>query len=141
MADDELSALATLDDVAKFLKHQVVTGLTDYATAKLHMASNVLRMLYRNENGTALDDDTADDRLLMELSRDTVAVSVAIDLKRAEANLEQDNDLSSFSSFTETAGGYSFTGSWNGSEEDVFFTDNQLRNMGIGRSTIGRFMI
>lgn len=136
----EPTAFCTTEDVEAFLKHPIPSGLEDYEERKRMMASNVLRILMGNENRDA-DDEYLNDPVMHDMLRDTVAVSVAIDMRREQATLDAGQDLSAFSSFTQSAGGYTFTGEWRGSAEDVFFTQNQLRNLGIGRPTIRRFNV
>lgn len=136
---DELQPFATIEDVEVFLKHSIPAALVEYAERKLSFASNVLRMMARSEGNNW--EDTSDDALLTRMLKDTVAANVAIDVKKEEAKSDEDTDLSMFKQFTQTAGSYSFSGTWQGSNEDVFFTENQLTNLGIGLSTISAFSI
>jgi len=133
-----LTPLAELSDVEIYLKHKTPAELETYANRKLAASSNVLRMLFRAE-GNDLDEKLVDDELLSSLVNDTVAVNVAIDIRKEEAKLGEDVDLSAFSQFTQSAAGYSFSGTWQGNPEDVFFTVNQLANLGIGQSAISTF--
>lgn len=134
----ELIPLATLNDVETYLKHKVSAELVEYTERKLSATSNVLRMLYRLE-GDNLDDLITTDNLVKTLVNDTVATTVAIDVKKEEAKLGDDVDLSAFSQFTQSAAGYSFSGTWQGNAEDVFFTTNQLNNLGLRLPTISTF--
>lgn len=136
----ELTPFCILEDTEAFLKHPVPAALEDYEARKRMMASNVLRLLMQNE-GRDADKEYEENALMHDMLRDTVAVSVAIDIRREQANLDSGQDLSPFSSFTQSAGGYTFTGEWRGNAEDVFFTSNQLKNLGIGRPTIRRFSV
>lgn len=140
MAD--LTPLCTLDDVEVYLHSDVPANLTEYVERKIGASGNVLRRLMRNEGKDldALIDPTSPDydQLTYEQARDAVAVNVALDVKRVIENQSSEQDLSSFSTFTQTAGGYSFSGTWAGNSEDVFFTANQLANLGIGRATISK---
>jgi len=136
----ELVPLADISDVEVYLKHAVPAALVEFAERKLGASGNVLRLLFRKE-GTNLDNEIVEDSLIAALTKDAVAVNVAADVKREESVLDSDVDLSAFSQFTQTAGGYSFTGEWQGSSEDVFFTQNQLSNLGLGQSTISTFLL
>ena len=140
MAD--LKPVCTLDDVEIYLHADVPTNLTEYVGRKIGASGNVLRRLMRNEGknlDTLIDEQSLDyDQLTYEQARDAVAVNVALDVKRVIDNQGSEQDLSSFSQFTQTAGGYSFSGTWAGNSEDVFFTSTQLANLGIGRATISQ---
>lgn len=139
MQDDTQSQpLCTLEDVEVYMISSTPSDMVEYAERKIGAASDVLRRLCRNE-GRDLDKEISDDSLTRRQARETVAVATAISLKKTiAAKGDSGVDMSAFSSFTQTAAGYSFTGSWNGSNEDVFFTQNQLTNMGIGLQTIRR---
>lgn len=137
MPDQDIS-FCTIADVEVYLGVSIPSDMLEYANRKIGAASDVLRRLCRNE-GRDLDKEMKTDSLTQRQAKETVAVATAISLKKTIA-AKGDNglDLSSFSSFTQSAAGYSFTGSWNGNAEDVFFTQNQLTNMGIGLQTIRR---
>ena len=135
-----MTPFCELTDVEIYLRQAVPNDQEEYATRKIGAASNVLRRLFRNE-GKDADQLAETDPLTKEQLNDTVAASVAIDIKHVMSAAESDNDLSAFSEFTQAAGGYSFSGKWAGNSEDVFFTSNQLKNLGIGRPTIARFQI
>ena len=131
-------ALCTIEDVEAYLIASIPSDMVEYANRKIGAASDVLRRLCRNE-GRDLDKEMEKDDLTRRQAKETVAVATAISLKKTiAAKGDSGLDLSSFSSFTQSAAGYSFTGSWNGNNEDVFFTQNQLTNMGIGLQTIRR---
>lgn len=131
-------ALCTIEDVEAYLIASIPSDMVEYANRKIGAASDVLRRLCRNE-GRDLDKEIEKDDLTRRQAKETVAVATAISLKKTiAAKGDSGLDLSSFSSFTQSAAGYSFTGSWNGNNEDVFFTQNQLTNMGIGLQTIRR---
>lgn len=135
------NSFCTLEDVEIYMRKKIPAGMVDYAKRKMVAASDVLRRLCREE-GRDLDKETQDDGLTSRQARDTVAASVAIDLSRSIVSADADNgdnDLSNFKQFTQSAGGYSFTGVWAGHAEDVFFTENQLQNMGIGITTVRKF--
>ena len=140
MAD--LKPVCTLDDVELYLHADVPTNLTGYVERKIGASGNVHRRLMRNEGknlDTLIDETSPDyDQLTYEQARDAVAVNVALDVKRVIENKDSEQDQSSFSQFTLTAGGYSFSGTWAGNSEDVFFTSTQLANLGIGRATISQ---
>lgn len=135
-----MEPLATIEDTEAFLLHTVPSNLTDYEERKRGMASNTLRQLFAKQ-GDDLDKMVADSTMFHDLVRDTIAVSVAQDVRRKETEQESDTDLSSFSSFTQSAGGYTFTGEWRGNTDDVFFTRSQLKNLGVAQCTIGRFSL
>lgn len=131
-------ALCTIEDVEAYLIASIPSDMVEYTNRKIGAASDVLRRLCRNE-GRDLDKEMEKDDLTRRQAKETVAVATAISLKKTiAAKGDSGLDLSSFSSFTQSAAGYSFTGSWNGNNEDVFFTQNQLTNMGIGLQTIRR---
>ena len=138
----ELTPVCTLNDVELYLHADVPANLTGYVGRKIGASGNVLRRLMRNEGKDldALINPTSPDydQLTYEQARDAVAVNVALDVKRVIDNQSSEQDLSSFSTFTQTAGGYSFSGTWAGNSEDVFFTSTQLANLGIGRATISQ---
>lgn len=136
----ELKPLATVEDTEAYLRHKVPINLVDYEERKRGAASNVLRMMYRNQ-GDDLDKQITEDPLTRQMVADIIGVSVAQDVSRKESTSESDTDLSAFKTFTQTAGGYSFTGEWRGNTDDVFFTSNQLRQLGVGRATIARFQL
>ncbi len=136
----EPTPLAEIEDTEAFLLHSVPSSLVEYEKRKRNMASNTLRILFANQ-GDDLDAKCADSPVFAQLVRDTVAVSVAQDVRRKETEQDSDTDLSSFSSFTQSAGGYTFTGEWRGNTDDVFFTRTQLKNLGVSQSTIGRFKL
>ena len=140
MAD--LKPVCDLDDVELYLHADVPTNLTGYVGRKIGASGNVLRRLMRNEGkdlDALINEKSPDyDQLTYEQARDAVAVNVALDVKRVIDNQGSEQDLSSFSQFTQTAGGYSFSGTWAGNSEDVFFTSTQLANLGIGRATISQ---
>lgn len=135
---DALKPLATIEDTEAYLRHKIPADLVDYEARKRGAASNVLRMMYRNQ-GDDLDRQVAEDPLTRQMVADIIGVSVAQDVNRKESMTESDTDLSAFKTFTQTAGGYSFTGEWRGNTDDVFFTNNQLKQLGVGRATIARF--
>lgn len=138
--DIDQVSFCSVNDVELYMRKKLPAGMVDYAKRKMTAASDVLRRLCLLEDRD-LDKEVEESPLTMRQARDTVAASVAIDLSRtmvATGNDEEDN-LSNFKQFTQSAGGYSFTGVWAGHAEDVFFTDNQLQNMGIGIATIRRF--
>lgn len=137
---DELKPLATVEDTEAYLRHKVPVDLVDYEERKRGAASNVLRMMYRNQ-GDDLDKLVTEDPLTRQMVADIIGVSVAQDVNRKESMSESDTDLSAFKTFTQTAGGYSFTGEWRGNTDDVFFTSNQLKQLGVGRATIARFQL
>ena len=137
---DELKPLATVEDTEAYLRHTVPVDLVDYEERKRGAASNVLRMMYRNQ-GDDLDKQVAEDPLTRQMVADIIGVSVAQDVSRKESMSESDTDLSAFKTFTQMAGGYSFTGEWRGNTDDVFFTNNQLKQLGVGRATIARFQL
>lgn len=137
---DELKPLATVEDTEAYLRHKIPVDLVDYEARKRGAASNVLRMMYRNQ-GDDLDKQVEEDPLVHQMVADIIGVSVAQDVGRKEAMSDSDTDLSAFKTFTQTAGGYSFTGEWRGNTDDVFFTSNQLKQLGIGRPTIARFQL
>lgn len=137
---DELEPLATVEDTEAYLRHKIPVDLVDYEARKRGAASNVLRMMYRNQ-GDDLDKQVTEDPLTRQMVADIIGVSVAQDVGRKEAMSDSDTDLSAFKTFTQTAGGYSFTGEWRGNTDDVFFTGNQLKQLGIGRPTIARFRL
>ena len=140
MAD--LKPLCTSDDVEIYLHSDIPIKFADYVQRKIGASGNVLRRLMRDEGrdlDTLIDTTSPDyDQLTYEQVRDAVAVNVALDVKRVIQNDSAESDLSSFSQFTQSAGGYSFSGTWAGNAEDVFFTESQLSNLGIGRATISR---
>jgi hypothetical protein len=137
---DELKPLATVEDTEAYLRHKVPIDLVDYEERKRGAASNVLRMMYRNQ-GDDLDKQVTEDPLTRQMVADIIGVSVAQDVSRKESMSDSDTDLSAFKTFTQTAGGYSFTGEWRGNTDDVFFTNNQLKQLGVGRATIARFQL
>lgn len=137
---DEPKPLATVEDTETYLRHKVPIDLADYEARKRGAASNVLRMMYRNQ-GDDLDKQAAEDPLTRQMVADIIGVSVAQDVSRKESMSDSDTDLSAFKTFTQTAGGYSFTGEWRGNTDDVFFTSNQLKQLGVGRATIARFQL
>ncbi len=131
--------LCELDDVEVYLHSKVPASLVEFADRKIGAASDVLRRLCRNE-GRDLDKEIEEDDLTGRQAKETVAMVVAIALKRTIAGTaDNGQDMSAFTSFTQSAAGYSFTGTWNGNPEDVFFTSNQLQNMGIGLQTIRKY--
>lgn len=137
--------LCTLEDVETYLRSAVPIKTVEYAERKIGASSDVLRRLFRND-GRDLDeivDPTSEeyDALTVRQARDAVAVNVALDLKRVIANDGNDTDLDSFSTFTQSVDGISFSGTWQGNSEDVFFTANQLYNIGLSRPTIRRLQI
>ena len=134
---DELKPLATVEDTEAYLRHKVPVNLVDYEERKRGAASNVLRMMYRNQ-GDDLDEQVNEDPLTRQMVADIIGVSV---VSRKESMSDSDTDLSAFKTFTQTAGGYSFTGEWRGNTDDVFFTSNQLKQLGVGRATIARFQL
>lgn len=138
----ELKPVCTLDDVELYLHADIPSKLTGYVGRKIGASGNVLRRLMRNEGkdlDALIDQKSPDyDQLTYEQARDAVAVNVSLDVKRVIDNQGSEQDLSSFSQFTQTAGGYSFSGTWAGNSEDVFFTSTQLANLGIGRATISQ---
>lgn len=137
-SETQNQALCTIEDVEAYLIASIPSDMVEYANRKIGAASDVLRRLCRNE-GRDLDKEMEKDDLTRRQAKETVAVATAISLKKTiAAKGDSGLDLSSFSSFTQSAAGYSFTGSWNGNNEDVFFTQNQLTNMGIGLQTIRR---
>lgn len=141
MSDDEEVSFCDLTDIEIYLRKKVPADKVDYAKRKMAAASDVLRRLCLLE-GKDLDKEVSESALTKRQARDTVAASVAIDLSRtiaAAPDSDDGKDISSFKQFTEAAGGYSFTGIWAGNSEDVFFTTNQLRNMGIGIQTVRKF--
>ena len=129
-----------ITDVEVFLKHNVPGELVDYAERKIAFASNTLRMMKKFE-GHDLDADMLDDSVLAQMLTDTVAANVAIDVRKEEAKLADDTDLSGFNQFTQTVGNVSFSGTFGGNNEDIFFTQSQLKGLGIGLSTISRFSL
>lgn len=137
-SETQNQALCTIEDVEAYLIASIPSDMVEYANRKIGAASDVLRRLCKNE-GRDLDKEMEKDDLTRRQAKETVAVATAISLKKTiAAKGDSGLDLSSFSSFTQSAAGYSFTGSWNGNNEDVFFTQNQLTNMGIGLQTIRR---
>lgn len=141
MAEDTPVALCSVEDVEAYLMVSLPGGKVEYAKRKINATSDVLRRLCRNE-GWDLDKRIKEDSLTARQAKDTVAAATAISLKKTLAATNDDGqDLSAFSSFTQSAAGYSFTGSWNGNPEDVFFTQNQLTNMGIGLQAIRRELV
>lgn len=137
---DTLQPLATVEDTEAYLRHTIPANLVDYEERKRGAASNVLRMMYRNQ-GDDLDKQVMEDPLVRQMVADIIGVSVAQDILRKESTTESDTDLSAFKTFTQSAGGYSFTGEWRGNTDDVFFTNNQLKQLGVGRATIARFQL
>lgn len=140
-SSSENIGLCDIDDVEVYLHSSIPADMVDFAKRKIDATSDVLRRLCRNE-GWDLDKEMGEDPLTRRQAKETVAVSVAISLKRTiAASGDNGEDMSAFSTFTQSAAGYSFTGTWNGNPEDVFFTANQLHNMGIGLQTIRKFCI
>ena len=99
---DELKPLATVEDTEIYLRHKVPIDLVDYEERKRGAASNVLRMMYRNQ-GDDLDKQVTEDQLTRQMVADIIGVSVAQDVSRKESMSDSDTDLSAFKTFTQTA--------------------------------------
>ena len=93
----------------------------------------------KNENGIGLHEDSIEEiERKKAINRMNKLQNLTNRKKAQRRQIRKEEDLSSFSTFTQTAGGYSFSGTWAGNSEDVFFTSTQLANLGIGRATISQ---
>jgi hypothetical protein len=141
-------ALCTLNDVETELRQSVPNNLVSFAQRHIESTSDVLRMAFRRE-GKDLDwringDDTVvppikPDELLKRVARDTVARSVANDVStRMNAVGDDGSDLSAFSQFSEGAGGYTFSGTFAGTQQDIWISDQNLKQLGLKRPRAAR---
>lgn len=134
--------LCSIEDVETELTKPVPNELAAYAEKRIEVTSDDLRIRFRNE-GKDLDrildghDDVPPDDLFKRVVSSMVARSVADDLSKKIA-FAGDDDLSSFSQFSEGAGGYTFSGTFAGVQKDIWFSDDSLEKLDLHKPKAGR---
>lgn len=141
-------ALCAIEDVETELAGvSIPMNLVDFTNRHIEATSDHLRMLYRRDDkdlDLLLDGDAnvvppvAGDVLLKRVVRDAVARNVASEVSKKITVSAGGTDVSSFSQFSEGAGGYTFSGTWAGVQMDIWFSDNQLKALGLNRAIVER---